>query len=115
MSSNYPPPYQPAPQSSSMALISMIAGICGFTILPMIGSLVAVITGHMAKSEINRSGGTLGGGSAANIGLVLGYIGLGLSVIGLCLFALLFALPFVLAIFASSTSNSLLPLIAGLA
>ncbi len=114
MSSNYPQ-YQSAPQNSTLSIISLIAAICGFTVFPVIGSIVAVVTGHMAKSEIARCGGTLGGAGAATWGLVLGYIGVGLSVVGLCLFALLFILPVVLAIFASSTSNSLLPLIAGLA
>ncbi len=114
MSSSYPPPYSSVPQSSTMALVSLIAAICGFTVFPVIGSIVAVVTGHMAKAEIARSGGTMTGSGAATWGLVLGYVGVGLSVVGLCLFALLFLLPFVLAIFASTSSNSLLPLVAGL-
>ena len=97
-----------------MAIVSLIAAICGFTIFPVIGSIVAVITGHMAKGEIARSGGTLGGDGAATWGLVLGYIGLALSVVGVCIFAVLFILPFI-AIFASSNSNSLLPVLLGMA
>ena len=72
-----PPPYsyQPMPpitRSSTMALVSLIAGIAGWTVLPFLGSIVAIITGHMAKSEINRSGGTVTGGGMATIGLILG-------------------------------------------
>jgi hypothetical protein len=72
-----PPPYQAMPpitRSSTMALVSLIAGIAGLTVLPFLGSIVAIITGHMAKSEINRSGGTVTGGGMATIGLILGYL-----------------------------------------
>lgn len=112
--SSYPPPYQPVPQNSTTAIISLIAGICGLTVFPFLGSVIAVITGHMAKSEISRSGGTLGGSGAATWGLILGYVGIGLSVIGLCLFAALFLLPFLLVFMSGATSSSLLPLVAGL-
>ena len=88
MSSYTPPPvppsYQPLPpitRSSTMALVSLIAGIAGWTVLPFLGSIVAIITGHMAKGEINRSGGTVTGGGMATIGLILGYLAV---VGGLC-------------------------------
>jgi hypothetical protein len=111
---NYPQ-YQPVRPNSTLAIISLIAAICGFTIFPVLGSIVAVITGHMAKSEIARSGGTLGGDGAATWGLVLGYIGVALSVVGVCLFLVLFTVPFLLAFFAaSSNSNSLLPMLLAL-
>lgn len=79
-----PPPYQAMPpitRSSTMALVSLIAGIAGCTVLPFLGSIVAIITGHMAKSEINKSGGTVTGGGMATIGLILGYLAV---VGGLC-------------------------------
>ncbi len=72
--------------------------------------MVAVITGHMAKGEIARSGGALGGSGAATWGLILGYVGIGLSVIGICLFGALFLLPFLLVLVSGATSSSLLPL-----
>jgi len=78
-------PYQPVPppvtRSSTMALVSLIAGIAGVTILPFLGSIIAIITGHMAKSEINRYAGTVTGGGMATIGLILGYVAVAL---GLC-------------------------------
>ena len=111
MQPNYPQ-YQPVPQNSNLAIVSLIAAICGFTIFPFIGSLVAVVTGHMAKGEIARSGGTLGGGGAATWGLVLGYIGLGLGVIGICLVLVFTILPFILI--ATSSQSSWLPIVAGL-
>ena len=110
----YPPPYQPAAQNSTTAIISLVAGILGLTIFPFIGSIIAVVLGHMAKGEIARSGGALGGGGAATFGLVLGYIGLGLGVLGICIFGVAIALPICIAIFASTSPNTnslLLPLL----
>jgi hypothetical protein len=114
MANNYPPPYQPAPlQNSTTAIISLIAGIAGLTVFPIIGSIVAVILGHMAKGEIARSGGTLGGGGAATAGLVLGYVGVGLTVLGLCVFGALFGLglcaPLMLLISNPNSNSMLLP------
>jgi hypothetical protein len=110
----YPSPYQPAAQpNSTMAIVSLVAGILGLTAFPVIASIVAVVTGHMAKGEIARSNGTLGGSGLATAGLIMGYIGLALLVLGLCGFGFLFGLPFCLAIFSSlaapHTNSLLLP------
>lgn len=76
-------PYQalPALPTSNMALASLILGILGWTIVPTIGAIAAIITGHMAKNEIKNSGGTLGGDGMATAGLVMGYANIA---IGLC-------------------------------
>ena len=115
--SNYPPPQYPSPYqgvpqpNSTTAIISLIAGILGLTAFPILGSIVAVVTGHMAKGEIARSNGTIGGSGLATAGLIMGYIGLGLFVLGICGFGLFLGLPICLAIFSSlgaPNSNSLL-------
>lgn len=84
-----------SPQTSTLAIISLVAGIAGWTVLPLIGSIVAVITGHMAKSEIKEQAGALGGDGLATAGLVLGYlsIGLGLCICLIVLAAVLFFIP----------------------
>jgi hypothetical protein len=46
--------------------------------LPVVGAVAAVVIGHLAKSEIDRSGKQLGGGEFATVGLILGYVQLGL-------------------------------------
>lgn len=71
--------------NSTLAIITLIAGILGVTLFPLLGSIVAVIAGPMAKREIAESGGTLGGESLAQIGMILGWIGLGLSLCGCCI------------------------------
>ena len=70
--SQVPAPAQ-APKNSSLAIVSLVCGIVGLC-LPLLGGIVAVITGHMAKKEIRASGDTLGGNGMATAGLVLGYL-----------------------------------------
>ena len=78
----------PAP-TSSLSLTSMIMGIVGWVLLPIVGGIIAVITGHMAKKEIRESNGLLGGDGMATAGLVLGYSNLALALCG-CLALILF-------------------------
>jgi len=78
---------RPAP-TSGLAIASLIFGILGLTLLPTLGSIVALILGYMAKNEINSSAGRLEGSGLAIAGLVLGYIGLGLTLLGLVVGAL---------------------------
>ncbi len=110
MSENLQPlPPAPGTRTSVLAIISLIAGILGFLwVLPGIGPIAAVITGHLAKSEIKKSAGALGGGGMATAGLILGYVAIG---IGLCLclayillVAGVFSLPFLNLPFLSTPS-----------
>lgn len=80
----YPSSYQPAPETSTLAVVSLVAGILSFMVLPVIGGLAAVITGHMARNEIRDSQGRLTGDGLATAGLVLGYANLALGLCGLC-------------------------------
>lgn len=80
------------PQNSTMATVSMIAGIVGWVLAPLIGSLVAIITGHMAKREIRESAGQLGGDGMATAGLVLGYLQIIPSILCVCAILVMLAL-----------------------
>lgn len=71
-------------RTNALAIVSLVSGIVGLTFIPFVGSIVAVITGHMARKEI-RSTGDAGDGLAKG-GLITGYIGLGLSVLGIIIF-----------------------------
>lgn len=95
----------PVRPNSSNALISLIAGILGLTFLPFIASIAAVIIGRSAKAEIAASGGALGGESMAQIGMILGWIGIGLGVLALCAICALFILPFLFAGLGSLTNG----------
>ncbi|WP_182112315.1 MULTISPECIES: DUF4190 domain-containing protein [unclassified Actinotalea] len=74
----YPPVAPPA--NNTMAVMALVAGICGLTALPFIGSIAAVIIGPMAKKEIARTGE--GGASLATWGQILGWVGIGIAVLG---------------------------------
>ena len=71
----------PMRQTSTLAVVSLVFGILGWTLLPFLGSLVAVVCGHMARGEIRRALGALEGDGMAVAGLVLGYLVIGLSVL----------------------------------
>jgi uncharacterized membrane protein len=79
----------PVRQNSTLAIISLVAGILGWTLLPFVGSLAAIVTGHMARKEI-RQNPALDGDVMAVIGLVLGWAVVILSVLGILMFVLFF-------------------------
>ena len=80
--------HQPLP-TSNMALASLIMGILGWVVLPIIGSLLAVILGHAALGEIDRREGQIGGRGMAQVGLILGYVALVLSALSIVAFIVL--------------------------
>lgn len=59
--------------TSHLAIASMVSGILGWTAFFGIGSIIAIITGHMARAEIRDSGGRIGGDGMAIFGLIAGY------------------------------------------
>lgn len=61
-----------APETSGKAIFSLVCGIL-FIILPF--SVIAVIFGYIALSEIGKSPGRLKGRGLAITGIVLGYVG----------------------------------------
>lgn len=85
-----PPPVNPDPYAapilpqSTLALISMIAGILGFTFVPTLGSIVALITGYMARKETRAVPPTASGDGMATAGIIMGWVGIGLAVVGIC-------------------------------
>jgi len=76
--------------TSTMAIVSLIAGIAGFSFLPVIGTIVALITGYSARNETRAVPPTASGDGLATAGIVMGWIQVGLSILGVCLFILFF-------------------------
>ena len=62
-----------AQKTNGLAIASLVLGIVW---IYWIGSILAIVFGHVALSQIKKSGGTQGGRGMAIAGLVLGYIGL---------------------------------------
>lgn len=79
----------PPTQSSGTATASLVLGICGFVVCPLICSIAAVICGHIAIKEIDRSGGRLTGRDMAKAGLILGWVGIALCILGILAIAAL--------------------------
>ncbi len=103
MDPNYPqnsPAYPPsaALPTSTLAIVSLISGILGFTFIPVVGSIIAIITGMMARGETRGSSVTASGDGLATAGIVMGWVGVGLTVVGVLCFACTFIFPFLLAI-----------------
>ena len=69
------------PPTSPWSIISLIGGIANFVGFPFWGSVVALITGYIAQNEIQKGNGQIGGERLAKAGLILGWIGVGLSVL----------------------------------
>lgn len=76
---------------SIWAVISLISGVANFIGVPFFGALAALITGYVAKSEIEKSAGRVEGDRIAKVGIILGWIGIALSILGFC-FAILVTL-----------------------
>jgi hypothetical protein len=73
-------------QRNTLALVSMILGIAGF--FTSITALGAIVTGHMALSQIKKRGEE--GRGMALTGLILGYVVVALTIIGIILLVVLF-------------------------
>ncbi|MFA5684206.1 MAG: DUF4190 domain-containing protein [Lysobacteraceae bacterium] len=89
MNDTLPPPSGQAPTSVS-AIVSLASGIASWVLLPFIAAIIAVVSGHMARSEIRRSQGMVQGDAMAIIGLILGYVNLALIIGGILLLVLFF-------------------------
>ena len=81
-------PYYPipvAPTTSGLAIASLVCGLLTLFAFPYLG-IAAVVCGHLALSQIRSSGGFVEGRGFALAGLILGYLLLGLGLIGFLLY-----------------------------
>ena len=76
--------------TSAMAIVSLVSGILGWTLLPLLGSIVAIITGHLSRSEIRRAPDRLEGDGLAIAGLILGYAAIVMAVFAVIAFVMFF-------------------------
>lgn len=107
-----PPASQPAPaygaagsapaygqptgqKTNTLAIVSLVASIAGLVILWGIGSIAGVICGHISLGQIKKTGEQ--GRGMAVAGLIVGYVGIALAIIGVII---------VIAIFASLAAAS---------
>ena len=88
---------------SMKALGSLISAILGLTILPLIGSIGAIVLASMAEKEFVTNP-SLDGQGLAKAGKIIGWIGVGLGLCG-CLFTLV---SFVFAGLGQAASGAVL-------
>jgi uncharacterized protein DUF4190 len=74
--------------SSSLATVSMVMGILGFTFLPLVATVVALIAGYAARKETRSVPPRASGDSMATAGIIMGWIQVGLAAIGFVCFVL---------------------------
>jgi general secretion pathway protein G len=63
------------PQTSGLAISSLVLGILSCTILGFVAGIPAIICGHSARRKARIAPQSYGGGGLAVAGLVLGYVG----------------------------------------
>lgn len=79
-------PYNPwAIVSVSFAASTVIGSWC-------FGGLIAVITGHVARQQIKRTGEA--GGNVALVGLIVGYAAIGLTLLFIAVYLFVFVFVF---------------------
>lgn len=85
-----PGAYVPRP-TNVLAIVSLVFGMSAWVLLPFFGAIVAVVCGHLARGEIQRSQGAQDGDGLAIGGLIMGYLQLGFLALILLLVLFVFA------------------------
>jgi hypothetical protein len=70
--------------TSGLAIASLVTGILGFVLAPLICSIIAIVTGYSARKETRAVPPTASGDGMATAGIIMGYIQLGLVVVAVC-------------------------------
>jgi hypothetical protein len=68
--------------TNTLAVVSLVFGIASWCVFPMLGAIVAIVCGHMARNEIRLAAHPSEGDGFAIAGLVLGYAQLAFAVLG---------------------------------
>jgi hypothetical protein len=79
-------------RTEGFAIASIVCSITSFFLVPVIGGILGITFGRIARKRIAENP-TLGGDEVARVGIILGWIGLGLSVLFI-MFLILLATAF---------------------
>lgn len=80
----------------ALAIVSLILSILGLIgVLPLVGSIGGIISGQIARKEILEKPDLHSGEGVARAGIVLGWVGVALGLVFVCLIllAVLFFIP----------------------
>jgi len=106
-SSGFSPPPPPPPNTgqegsaSTNAILALVLGILSYLMCPIILAIAAWIMGKNELKAIDNKQSPEAGRSLAKIGMWLGIINIILSIIGIIIFGLLFALGMFGAMFSN--------------
>ncbi|MEU4383892.1 DUF4190 domain-containing protein [Promicromonospora sp. NPDC023805] len=79
--------YAPSPPKNDLAVWSLISGILSYVMCPILLGVAAVITGTMGRRAADE--GLADNRGMATAGLILGWVNIALSVLGIVLFFIL--------------------------
>jgi len=83
--SGYPYQYR---HTEGTAIASMILGIAGLTMFPIVPSIVGLVLGYTSRGKIRSNPETLTGEGFSIAGIVLGWVGIGIYIL---IFSFLFS------------------------
>lgn len=63
---------------NTLAIVALASGIVGLVLVPLVGSIVAIITGHVSLEQMKETGEA--GRGQALAGTMMGYVGLAFGV-----------------------------------
>jgi hypothetical protein len=89
---NYTP--VPAAETNTLAIVSLVASIAGWVIIPGLGGIIGVICAIIARNQIKASMGRQTGDGLAIGGLIVG----GVNIALICIVALCFAVTTIAAV-----------------
>jgi hypothetical protein len=80
-------------RTDGQAIAALVLGIAGLLMCPVIPSIIAIVIGNQAKQRL-RYDPTLQGEELANVGVILGWIGFGLGIVGITVVVIFFVVSF---------------------
>ncbi len=85
-------PFQPSgigqSEDKTLAIVSLVCGILSLTCCGAVTGIAALITGYMAKNNVDANPNQYGGRGMALAGMIMGGISLVMTIIGLIIFAI---------------------------
>jgi hypothetical protein len=85
----YQQPPTAGARNEPQAVWSLVLGILSLVCCGFIAGIAAILVGGSAQKSIAASGGTLGGEGMAKAGVIMGWISIGLSIIGIVVWVIL--------------------------
>lgn len=95
--------YATGPRTNVLAIVSFVASLAAVFIW-FAGSLTAIITGHIALNQIKKT--NEGGHGFALAGVIIGYVGLGLTALVVILYVIFFVVLVSSGIYSNSSYSN---------